>query len=251
MSNIGIYMIENRINGKLYIGQTNNLSRRHKRHFSDLRANIHPNPHLQHSFNKYGEENFNFKIILCCEEDDLTYFEDFFIKFFNSKNYGYNICDANRCFPDNSGANNGMYGKQSPNRRTDLDKNISHIAKQYKNGVLIKDLAKEWGTNRKILRQKLRTIFSKEEMEQINKQNQKSANIPRNKHKGHTHNLKARINMSKSNNTTGYYRVSFDKTTNRYCYSYYLGNKRKKITANSIEILKEKVINKQLEWIKY
>ena len=89
MSNIGIYMIENRINGKLYIGQTNNLSRRHKRHFSDLRANVHPNPHLQHSFNKYGEENFNFKIILYCEEDDLTYFEDFFIKFFN---FNKNLC---------------------------------------------------------------------------------------------------------------------------------------------------------------
>lgn len=88
-------------------------------------------------------------------------------------------------------------------------------------------------------------------MEQINKQNQKSADIQRNKHKGCIHNLNSRMNMSKAHNTSGYYRVCFDKNANRYTYSYYVGNKRKKITANSIEILKEKVINKQLEWIKY
>ena len=59
----GIYMIENQANGKIYIGQTSDLERRKKEHLNKLKNKTHHNLHLQNSFNKYGEDNFVFKII--------------------------------------------------------------------------------------------------------------------------------------------------------------------------------------------
>ena len=61
----GIYIIENLINNKIYVGSSINLKRRKYFHFNYLRNNKHGNKHLQLSFNKYGEECFNFKIIEC------------------------------------------------------------------------------------------------------------------------------------------------------------------------------------------
>ena len=59
-----IYIIENTINGKLYIGQTTQPpSKREYNHFSELKHNKHNNPHLQYAFNKYDEDDFKFKVI--------------------------------------------------------------------------------------------------------------------------------------------------------------------------------------------
>ena len=61
--NSGIYKIENLINGKIYIGSSVDLLGRKNAHFSQLNRNIHGNKKLQNSFNKYGKDNFNFKIL--------------------------------------------------------------------------------------------------------------------------------------------------------------------------------------------
>jgi len=60
----GIYQIRNLITGDLYIGQSINLMNRKGQHFSCLRLNRNNHPHLQNAFNKYGEENFVFEILL-------------------------------------------------------------------------------------------------------------------------------------------------------------------------------------------
>jgi group I intron endonuclease len=58
----GIYKITNKINGKVYIGQSINIERRWKEHISDKRKNS-----LIHlAIEKYGEKNFNFEIIEEC-----------------------------------------------------------------------------------------------------------------------------------------------------------------------------------------
>lgn len=64
-----IYKIENQINGKIYMGQTVRFNKRKTSHLIELRKNQHKNPHLQNSFNKYGEENFVFSIV--CENDNI------------------------------------------------------------------------------------------------------------------------------------------------------------------------------------
>ena len=71
-----IYAIENLINHKKYIGQTKNPKTRKCSHFSKLRHNKHINQHLQNSWNKDGESNFKFYILLQCEDDEANYLEE-------------------------------------------------------------------------------------------------------------------------------------------------------------------------------
>lgn len=63
LQNCGIYIIQNLINGNIYIGSSSNIKRRFSQHKSTLRHNTHKNKHLQNAWNKYGEENFEFIII--------------------------------------------------------------------------------------------------------------------------------------------------------------------------------------------
>jgi group I intron endonuclease len=60
--NSGIYEIYNRVTGIRYIGSTLNFKRRWLQHRVKLRRNKHTNLHLQNSWNKHGEQNFEFKI---------------------------------------------------------------------------------------------------------------------------------------------------------------------------------------------
>jgi group I intron endonuclease len=71
----GIYKIRNIITNDLYIGQTINLRKRKNSHFHYLRKGKHDNSHFQNAFNKYGEANFKFEVILYCEWDELTRYE--------------------------------------------------------------------------------------------------------------------------------------------------------------------------------
>lgn len=63
----GIYMIQNVLNGKKYIGSTNCFKRRLTRHRSELRMGIHHAIHLQRAYNKYGEDKFIIAILEKCE----------------------------------------------------------------------------------------------------------------------------------------------------------------------------------------
>lgn len=92
----GIYRITNKLNGKFYIGSTSNMRKRMREHMSNLRRGIHVNDHLQHAFDKYGEENFAFEVyeyvkniddLLTVEQrvlDDLKPYDD---------EVGYNISE--------------------------------------------------------------------------------------------------------------------------------------------------------------
>jgi group I intron endonuclease len=57
-----IYKIVNLIDGKFYVGRTNDLKERWNRHIEMLRNNRHHCIYLQRAWNKYGDENFEFAI---------------------------------------------------------------------------------------------------------------------------------------------------------------------------------------------
>lgn len=75
-----IYCILNSINNKCYIGSAISAYNRKYEHFYKLKNRIHFNFHLQNAYNKYGKENFEFKIIENVEDPkDLIKREQWFI----------------------------------------------------------------------------------------------------------------------------------------------------------------------------
>ena len=75
----GIYMITNKVNGKIYIGQAVDIETRWGEHKRELRSNYHYSKHLQKAWNKYGEDNFEFTIICECDENQLNTMEEYYI----------------------------------------------------------------------------------------------------------------------------------------------------------------------------
>lgn len=96
----GIYKIINCINGKVYIGQSNNINNRFSNHKSNIKKYF--NYPLYNAFRKYGIENFEFTIIEHINNvNDLDTKELYWINHYKSNNrkYGYNIrltCKTNR-----------------------------------------------------------------------------------------------------------------------------------------------------------
>ena len=75
----GIYEIRNKINGKVYIGSAIRFSERKSRHWAMLRGGYHYNKHLQSAWNKYGEDSFEFNVLLLCDRSSLTSYENMFL----------------------------------------------------------------------------------------------------------------------------------------------------------------------------
>lgn len=88
--NSGIYAIYNKINGKLYIGSSSELTKRLRQHLSNLKANRHTNKHLQRAYNKYGGENFEMQILAKVPENEILYYEQNLIDTLGIENL-YNI----------------------------------------------------------------------------------------------------------------------------------------------------------------
>ena len=76
-----IYIIENLINGKYYIGSTYQLKRRQRLHFKELLERRHHSRKLQNAYNKYGKENFQFIILekITGTNDDLRDKEQWYL----------------------------------------------------------------------------------------------------------------------------------------------------------------------------
>ena len=88
----GIYYIKNTINNKLYVGQSIDVYARLSRHKTDLRGG-RDSKHLQKSYDKYGEDNFEFTMFMECPVEDLDYWEKYYIEKWNTQdeNFGYNL----------------------------------------------------------------------------------------------------------------------------------------------------------------
>ena len=71
----GVYAIINTVNGKCYIGSSTNLRRRYNDHFNALRQNKHQNIILQRAWEKHGQGNFVFRVLIICEKDERIFYE--------------------------------------------------------------------------------------------------------------------------------------------------------------------------------
>lgn len=90
---VGIYKIENKLNGKTYIGQTINYKKRKRVHLNYLKNGKHHNSYLQRSFDKYGQSNFNIELVVECPVDMLDLLEKEYIITHKSLAHqnGYNL----------------------------------------------------------------------------------------------------------------------------------------------------------------
>ena len=87
-----IYLIENRINSKKYVGQTIQ---------KDIKDRWYSHKNLKHktvgkilfnAYNKYGVNNFNYKIICICFDEDTNKYEEEYIKKYDTiYPNGYNL----------------------------------------------------------------------------------------------------------------------------------------------------------------
>jgi group I intron endonuclease len=86
----GIYKIQSICKpDRVYIGSAINTDSRRWIHLSQLRKNIHPNKKLQNHYNKYGEEDLKFEILMICEKEKLIRKEQCYINIFQP---WFNIC---------------------------------------------------------------------------------------------------------------------------------------------------------------
>lgn len=87
----GIYKITNLITGMIYIGQSVNIADRFKAHIKAGLGIDSSNNELYTAMKQYGVENFTFEILEECSRADLNEQEKFWIKYYQSNSFGYNM----------------------------------------------------------------------------------------------------------------------------------------------------------------
>ena len=133
----GIYIIKNDINNKVYIGQSINIYKRIQEHFwkAECLKDISYNSALHSAIRKYGKEHFYYEVLEECDEKNINKREQYYIKFFNAIENGYNI----------------TYGGDGESQ---VD--FQEIEKLFLQGYYIKDIAKITGHTVKTISTRLR-----------------------------------------------------------------------------------------------
>ncbi len=124
MKNYVVYMATNKINGKCYIGYTNDIEGRIKEHKSRMKSKN--NIKFYNALRKYGFDYFCWEIL--AETSNIKYakhLESKYIYMYDSMNIGYNSTPGGESSPMHNpeiakkqglkmlGKNNPMYGKHN------------------------------------------------------------------------------------------------------------------------------------------
>lgn len=73
-----IYCVTNIENGKKYIGSTKNFKIRKRQHLTLLRKGQHHSRYLQHAFDAYGEDAFDWGVLEQCKNSELIVREQYY-----------------------------------------------------------------------------------------------------------------------------------------------------------------------------
>lgn len=91
----GIYLFKNKVNGKVYVGQSIDVEERIKSHFALANSKKKSGELMliDRAIRKHGSDAFDVKILVECSEDELDKYETYYISFYDSTNTdkGYNL----------------------------------------------------------------------------------------------------------------------------------------------------------------
>lgn len=118
-----IYKIINKVDKKIYIGQTTQILEDRWKQHRKIGSNCR---YLKRAFNKYGINNFEFKLICICFDKDLDNYENQYMEKYNSMvPNGYNL---------KKGGNNGKHHEETKKKiseslkgRTDIINAKNHL----------------------------------------------------------------------------------------------------------------------------
>jgi len=129
----GIYKVTNKINGKVYIGQSVDIGKRWSQHMT-AKDDIYFHKAIQ----KYGVENFEWEVIEQCKKKDLDEREIYWIEYYDSFNKGYNCTKGGDSGPV-------LHGEDNPNWKGGISSDPEY-QKQYNetNKEKIKEKKKEY-----------------------------------------------------------------------------------------------------------
>ena len=148
-----IYKITNKINNKIYIGQTKKtIEQRFQEHLK--KAKIHTNRYLYDAMNKYGYDNFIVSQIEECNNNKLDEREIYWIAYYqsNNKKYGYNMT---------AGGGGGDTWTNNPHK-AEMSKKLSQTQKGKKH-----KMSNEWKWNISKSNKEKKTIqIDKDELKQ-------------------------------------------------------------------------------------
>lgn len=128
---IGIYKITKKEDGKCYIGQSNDCERRFKEHQTKGESS---RISVDIAIQKYGKDAFIYEIIEECSIEELNQKEQYWIKYYNSIENGYNCSEGGN--QQSIGVNNGR------SKLTEQD--VIKIRKAYNNHQKQKDVYEEY-----------------------------------------------------------------------------------------------------------
>lgn len=155
----GIYKIENLINKKVYIGQSNNIYKRyHFHHKSDCFNKNSPayNFQIYQAIRKYGIQNFSITVLELCDIDKLNEKEIFWINYYDSFKNGYNRTSGGQNWSENIHSleteekrkltrekNDSLKGEKHPRAKLSNDE-VINIRQRYINGETVEDIYKDY-----------------------------------------------------------------------------------------------------------
>ncbi len=113
-----IYLVKNKINNKCYVGQTISIDilTRWKQHMKMEKNTL--GRYIYSAYEKYGIQNFEFKIICICFDEDCNFYEEEYIKKYNSLvPSGYNL---------KSGGNNSKHHPETLKKMSETMKGMKY-----------------------------------------------------------------------------------------------------------------------------
>lgn len=126
----GIYKVTNKVNGKVYIGQSVDIGRRWRQHMT-----AEDDIYFHNAIQKYGVDNFIWEVIEKCKKSELDERESYWIEYYDSYNKGYNCTKGGE----------GNSGEGSPNWKGGISSDPEYNKKHYEtNKEKIKEKQKEY-----------------------------------------------------------------------------------------------------------